>query len=181
MNPKFAIAFTILLAIDSLTKGDNGNFIRNGDFSRGLEDWRTAGQIIADPEQARNRVVKIPVKNGVSGLEQDLKLPPSISWLQLSFRVRATAASASRPVQVRARFYDASGNSIIVAGKIIKKSDTWEKVVSGPFQCRMEMEGSQAPQTFVDGVAIEAYIGKGSVLIGDVELAPANPPPSRAQ
>ena len=124
-------------------------------------------------------MVKIPLKNG--DLEQKLDLPPSASWLQLSFRVRATAASATRPVQVRVRFYAASGNSIIVAGKIIKKSDTWEKVVSGAFQCRMEMEGSQAPQTFVDGVAIEAYIGEGSVLIGDVELALANPPPPRAQ
>lgn len=89
-----------------------------------------------------------------------MKWPADKKELTLSFRVKASAATAKSPVQWRLRIQDKDSSSVLATGGKIEKSREWilvQKVVARP-----DLESVW--------LMLESNRGEGKLWIDDVKL-----------
>jgi hypothetical protein len=142
------------------------NLLRNGDFVHGTDDWTIAPNapgvaVNRDPIRHDRWVLLIPTRDGLFSLSQQLAIPPNVPTLSGHFQVSAPRASKDAPVQIRVRFYNAKGNSLIVAGRTLTSGQTWHTVV---------IPRSNVPSEMRDRFQIQGNRGQGNVFIAPVFL-----------
>ncbi len=138
------------------------NLVRNGDFSRGTQDWKVQDAIvIRDPHNLARKVLRIPIHDGTFSLSGKLSAAPSVRRVAIELAALATKASVSEPVQIRVRFYNASGDSVIVGGKVITNDNHW---------ARVNISDAELPTSIRESVAIESNRGQGAVLIAGIRV-----------
>ncbi|MDQ6623670.1 MAG: hypothetical protein M3Y86_09330 [Verrucomicrobiota bacterium] len=113
------------------------------------------------PDGSAENVLQLTIDDGVFWLSQQLNLPSQVRRVSITFSAQATDASETQPVQVRVRFYNKSGDSDIVGGKLIRRSNEWETVT---------LTNLDLPASLRDSVMIESNRGQGALLIKDVTL-----------
>jgi hypothetical protein len=140
------------------------NLVRNGDFSAGTDFWQTDGaDVIRDPNDPTRRVLRVPMRDGVGAISQNLSLPNNTVRLDFSCRLRALSATKDDSVLSRVRLYDANGNSLIIADKQISANGKWYTVKARDID----------PKSFRDRLLLEAITGQEPLLVADVFLARA--------
>lgn len=137
---------------------DAATFLKNSSFDKQLEPWKCkGGKIVTDSEDAKNSVMETSIDDGVFGLEQDFQWPSGKDTLKLTFRVKASTASAEMPIQWRLRIYDAKGVSGIVAAGKIEETDKWLTFT----------KTIQKPELQAASIYLESNRGQGTIWIDD--------------
>jgi len=147
-------------------QASENNLLKNADFALGTEFWDVSPkapgiEVVRDPQHRHRWVLKIPTADGIFALSQQLIWSSSVQTVSGDFQVSVVDAAKDRPVQIRVRFYDAKGNSRIVAGRTITTTHRWHSVV---------IPRQQLPETMHDKFLIESNRGQGNMFIGPVFL-----------
>lgn len=133
--------------------------LKNSGFGeKELTPWECdEGRLVREED---NPVLEVALDEGTFGLFQKVRWPGERKKLTLSFRVKASEASEELPVQLRARLYDKSGNSEVIATKVLKQSGRWITV-------RAEIDRPDfTPVSFL----LESNRGEGMLWLDDVTL-----------
>jgi len=161
---RFAAVLLAEIASISLVAASD-NYVLNGDFTQGREHWDGDGVVVSDPDDKKDRVLKIGHDDYAKGISQSLTLPRSTTALVGGFRARLINPSTKYArvlVQAWLRFKGKEEN-LLIAEQYLDKGG-WVRIIIPPVSVR---------DAEVESISIEASGMDCDVLIDDIVLVGA--------
>jgi len=164
MRLQIGVVIFAAIALVSVAGGSD-NYVLNGDFSQGREHWDGDGVVVPDPDDSKDRVLKIKLDQYALGISQRLALPPSTTALVGGFRARFTnprTKFARVLVNAWLRLKGKEQN-LLIAEQYLDKGG-WTRIIIPPVSVR---------DAEVEGISIDANGMDCDVLISDIVLVSA--------
>ncbi len=160
------IALVLFVAVVSVSvAAGSDNYVLNGDFSQGRDHWDGDGVVVSDPDDNKDRVLKIKLDRYALGISQRLVLPQLTTALVGGLRARLInprTKFARVLVEVWLRLKGKEDN-LLIADQYLDKSG-WNRIIIPPVSVR---------DAEVESISIDANGMDCDVLIDDIVLVSA--------
>ena len=158
--PLDKITFTALPPASNSSTEQRSNFVRNGEFSRGVGFWNIGEKAssVADPVDPANEVLSVPIIENIGAFSQNLAIPAHVSKLRVSLRAYCADASSVRPVRIKIGFFDSGGAFRVVGENVFAQKSVWQSITFPVVTLTKEMR---------DAVGVEIVGPNGALVLFD--------------
>ncbi len=160
------IALVLFVAVVSVSvAAGSDNYVLNGDFSQGRDHWDGDGVVVSDPDDNKDRVLKIKLDRYALGISQRLVLPQSTTALVGGLRARLINPRTKFARVLVEVWLSLKGkeDNLLIADQYLDKSG-WNRIIIPPVSVR---------DAEVESISIDANGMDCDVLIDDIVLVSA--------